>query len=203
MSWNSRSRLNFAHALNKFTHTHIHIHTKVVTLSFPHSGRSAWPVELLSEAPGVDQTPLLSSGTGPDWRPVELLSEVPGVDQAPLLSSGTGPDLRLISPGVVLTESRRDCQMSLSTFPWSPSWVKTAQRVGAPGWRRTRNTIGWHATSFSPVSLPIPMQPSRQLVVQGASWLESHWGLHLCGNIVRGETKQYSEEWRTQILILL
>jgi hypothetical protein len=101
------------------------------------------------------------------------------VDQAPLQSSGMGPDLGLISLGVVLTESGRDCQLSWSTSPWSPSWVKTAQRVGAPGQRRTRNTIGWRATSFSPVSLPTPMQPSRQLVAQGASRLESHWGLHL------------------------
>jgi hypothetical protein len=27
MSWNSRSKLNFAHALNKFTYTHTHKHT--------------------------------------------------------------------------------------------------------------------------------------------------------------------------------
>jgi hypothetical protein len=82
-------------------------------------------------------------------------------------------------PGVVLTESRRDCQMSWSTSPWSPSRVKTAQRIGAPGQRRTQNTIEWHITSFSPVSLPTPMQPSCQLVTQGASRLESCWGLHM------------------------
>jgi hypothetical protein len=38
MSWNSRSRLNFARALNKFTHTQTHIHIEVITVSFPHLG---------------------------------------------------------------------------------------------------------------------------------------------------------------------
>jgi hypothetical protein len=114
---------------------------------------------------------------GPDWRPVELLSEVPGSGSSSPSIQWDGTWLRTDFLGVVLTRSRQDCQMSWSILPWSPSRVKTAQRVGAPGWRRTQNTIGWHATSFSPVSLPTLMQPSFQLVAQEASQLESTWGL--------------------------
>jgi hypothetical protein len=149
MSWNSRRRLNFANALNKFTHTHIH--TEVITVFLPHSGRSPWPVELFLEVP---RSRLSSPSV--QWD---------------------GTWLRTDLQGVVLTESRRDCQMSWSIFPWSPSRAKTAQRVGAPGCRRTQNTIGWCITLFGPVSIPTLMQPSFELVAQGASWLESHWGL--------------------------
>jgi hypothetical protein len=70
MSWNSRSRLNFAHALNKFTHTHNH--TEVI-VSFP----------CLGEVPDLWNS---------SWSFL-------GVDQAPILSSGMGPDLVLISRG--------------------------------------------------------------------------------------------------------
>jgi hypothetical protein len=183
MGWNSRSRLNFACALNKFTHTHIHIHTKVITLSFSPSP-PPWEKCLTCGTPlggsrewiKLPFCPVGQNLTEDLWNSSRRFL---GVDQAPLPSSGTGPDLGLISLGVVLTESRRDGQMSWSTSPWSPSWVKAAQRVGAPRWRRTQNTIGWRTTSFSPVSLPTLMQPSRQLVAQGASGLESRWGLHL------------------------
>jgi hypothetical protein len=167
MSWNSRSRLNFAHALNKFTHTHIH--TEVMTVFLPLSGRSPWPVELLSEFPGSG-----SSSPSIQWDRTWLSTDF---------------------PGVVFTKSRRDCQISWSISPWSPSWVKTAQRVGALEWRRTRNTIGWHATSFGPVSLFTPMQPSFQPVAQGPSRLESHWGLQDVVEV--WSEKKPSNTWRS------
>jgi hypothetical protein len=99
MSWNSRSRLNFAHALNKFTHTHTHIHTEVMKVSFP-----LWEKSLTCGTP-----------LGGSWKWIKLpfcpvgqdLTEdlwnssrsFLGVDQAPLPSSGMGPDLGLISQG--------------------------------------------------------------------------------------------------------
>jgi hypothetical protein len=67
-----------------------------------------------------------------------------------------------------LTESRQNCQVSWSTSPWSPNQVKTTQRFGTPGWRRTQNTIRWHATSFGPKSLPTLVQSSHWLVAQVA-----------------------------------
>jgi hypothetical protein len=70
VSWNSRSRLNFAHALNKFTHTHTHththIHTEVITLSFSPLGEMPDLWNSSRRFPGVDQAPLLYSGREPD-----------------------------------------------------------------------------------------------------------------------------------------
>jgi hypothetical protein len=169
MSWNSRSRLNFSHAINKFTHTHIH--TEVITVFPSPSGRTPWPVELLLEAPGH------------------------GLSSPSIQWEGTW--LKTDFPGMVLSKSRRDCQMSWSISPWSPSWVKTAQRVGLPGQRRTQNTIA--------VPCPSPLWCSPTF-----SWsLKRPVGWYLigasicCGNIVRWETKQHLEEWRTQILYFM
>jgi hypothetical protein len=125
MSWNSRSRLNFAHALNKFTHTNIH--TEVVTVFPTPSGRTPWSVELFLEVPGYGLSSLSIQWDG-TWLRTDFL-------------------------GVVLTKSGGDCQMSWSISPWSPSWVKTAQRVGLLGQRRTWNTI---AVPCPPLPSPVP-----------------------------------------------
>jgi hypothetical protein len=131
---------------------------------------------------------------------VELLSEVPGsVSSSPSIQ-WDGTWLRTYFLVVVLTKSRRDCQMSCSTSPWGLSQVKTAQRLGTPGQRRTQNTIGWYTTSFNPVSLPTPMQPSHQPVTQGPSSWNQSGASKCCGNIDRWETMRHSQEWRTQIL---
>jgi hypothetical protein len=121
MSWNSRSRLNFAHALNKFTHTHTHIHThththtEVVTVSFPPLG----------EVPDL-------------WNSSRKFL---GVDQAPLPPSGTGPELGLISQGWCLPSPDETARwVGPLLLGVQAGW--TAQTVGSPGWRRTQNTIG-------------------------------------------------------------
>jgi hypothetical protein len=117
---------------------------------------------------------------GPDWRPVELFLEFPGSGSSSPFVQRDRTWLRTDFLGVLFTQSIWDCQMIWSTSLWSLSWVKTAQRDGVPlGWRRTRNTIRWHTTLFGPMSPLTLVQPSCQLVAQGASQLESLWGLQM------------------------
>jgi hypothetical protein len=100
------------------------------------------------------------------------------MDQAPLLSSRMGPNLRLISWGWCLPSPDETARWVGPLLLESKLGQDCSESWGM-GRRRTWNTIGWHTTSFSPVSLPTPMQPSRQLVTQGASRLESRWGLQM------------------------
>jgi hypothetical protein len=69
--------------------------------------------------------------------------------------------------------------MSWSISPWSPSWVKTAQRSGLPGQKTTQNTIAVPVHHCGLLSLPIPMQPNLEPVPQEASLLVSRWGLQM------------------------
>jgi hypothetical protein len=131
MSWNSRSRLNFAHALNKFTHTHSH--WSYNSFLSP-SGRSPWPLELLSEVPGSG-----SSSPSVQWDRTWFRTDflgwcLPSPDET---ARWVGPFLLGVQ-----VESR------------------LLRELGHQGQRRTQNTIGWCTTSFGPVSLPTPMQPS-------------------------------------------
>jgi hypothetical protein len=110
---------------------------------------------------------------------MELLLEVPGNGSSSPSVQWDRTWLRTDFLVVVLTESREDCQMSWSISPWSPSWVKTAQRVGSQEQRKTWNTIRWLATSFGPVSLCTLIQPTLQPLAQWASQLVSHWGVQM------------------------
>ena len=71
-------------------------------------------------------------------------------------------------------------------------------RVGAPVWKRTRNTVRWHACSFTWGFLrSSPAKPPIQRL-KGPAWLESHWGLQKCGrNQYSRNHAPHTESWKT------
>jgi hypothetical protein len=89
--------------------------------------------------PGVDQTPVLPSGMGPDWE----LTFSEGLLSLDEIARQVGTLLL----GVQLGQDYSECWNSRQ--------------------RRTQNTVGWHTTLFGPESLPTLVLSSHQLV-QGA-----------------------------------
>jgi hypothetical protein len=209
MSWNSRSRLNFAHALNKFTHTHTHTHThkhthshqsyntflpplweKCLTCGTPLGGSWEW-IKLPFHPVGRDLTADLWNSS---WRFL-------GVDQAPLPSSGTGPDLGLISWGWCLPSPDKTARWVGPLLLGVRAGSRLFRELGHQG----EGEPGIPSGGVPPHSV---LCPSLLRCSPAAGWWHKGpvgWNLAgasiCCGNIVRGETKQHSEEWRTQILI--
>ena len=135
----------------------------------------------------VSISPYLMS---PSW-------ELQGGDQSLLLPVGVGTDWGL-APGPYLI--LWPFLVSWSVPPVSPSGGSATWRVGTPGWKRTRNTIRWHASSFilgflcsSPAKPPVWR-------LKGSAWLESCWGLQkCCRNQWSRNQAPHLESWRTQV----
>jgi hypothetical protein len=154
----------------------MHIYTKVITVSFPALG---------------EVSDLWNSSRRFPW-----------VDQAPLPCSGTGPDLGLISWG-----------WCLPSLDETATWVGLLL-LGVQAESRLLRELGHQGEGGPRIPSggmpphPVPC-PSLFWCSPATSWWHKGpvgWNLAgasiCCGNIVRGETKWLSEEWRTQILIL-
>jgi hypothetical protein len=135
---------------------------------------------------------------------VELLFEVPGSGSSSHPCSGMGPDLGLISWRWCL--SSRDETARYSSGPLLlgvQAGSRLLRELGHQGEGEPRISLG----GTPPHSVPCPSllrcSPATYWWHKGpVGWNLA--GASICyGNIVRGETKQHSEEWRTQILIFM
>ena len=80
------------------------------------------------------------------------------------------------------------------------SWGSAKWRIGMPVWKRTRNTIRWHASSFISGFLRSSAAEPPVWQLNGLAWLESCWGLQkCCRNQYSRNQAPHSEIWRTLI----
>jgi hypothetical protein len=175
MNWNSRSRLNFAHALNKFTHSYTFT-LKLLQFSFP----------ILGEFPDL-------------WNSSQRFLRV---DQAPLPSSGTGPDLGQISQGWCLLSPDKTARWVGPFLLGAQDGSRLFRELGR--WGKGGPGIPLGGTPPRSVLCPSLLWCSPALAggSQGQSVGISLGPPNVGEYFDRQEAKQNSEEWITQILFL-